>query len=70
MSNGQNYYGKYRGMVLNNVDPMQIGRLMVQVPDVASLLPSSWAMPCFPIHRQTNGGVYDSPNWRRRVGRI
>ena len=43
------YFGKYRGMVLNNVDPMQMGRLQVQVPDVAGLLPSSWAMPCFPF---------------------
>jgi uncharacterized protein involved in type VI secretion and phage assembly len=43
------YYGKYRGMVLNNLDPMQMGRLQVQVPDVAGLLPSSWAMPCFPF---------------------
>ena len=29
------YYGKYRGLVLNNIDPMQMGRLQVQVPDVA-----------------------------------
>ena len=43
------YYGKYRGMVLNNVDPMQKGRLLVQVPDVTSLSTSSWAMPCVPI---------------------
>ena len=43
------YYGKYRGMVLNNVDPLQIGRLLVQVPDVEGLLPSSWAMPCLPF---------------------
>ncbi len=49
MSNGQKYYGKYRGAVLNNVDPLQIGRLQVQVPDVTGLIPSSWAMPCFPI---------------------
>jgi len=49
MSEGAKYYGKYRGTVLNNIDPMQIGRLMVQVPDVAGLLPSSWAMPCFPV---------------------
>ena len=40
------YYGKYRGTVLNNVDPLQIGRLLVVVPDVSSLVPSSWAMPC------------------------
>jgi uncharacterized protein involved in type VI secretion and phage assembly len=49
MNDAQRYYGKYRGMVLNNVDPMQIGRLLVQVPDVTGLTPSSWAMPCFPI---------------------
>ena len=36
MNDGQKYYGKYRGTVLNNVDPMQIGRLIVQVPDVAA----------------------------------
>ncbi len=45
----QPYYGKYRGMVLNNLDPLQIGRLLVQVPDVEGVLPSSWAMPCFPF---------------------
>ena len=44
----QKYFGKYRGMVLNNIDPMQIGRLQVQVPDVAGLIPTTWAMPCFP----------------------
>jgi hypothetical protein len=46
---GQKYFGKYRGTVLNNIDPLQIGRLMVQVSDVEGLFPSSWAMPCFPI---------------------
>lgn len=43
------YYGKYRGMVINNIDPMQIGRLLVQVPDAMGPIPSSWAMPCVPI---------------------
>lgn len=42
-------FGKYRGIVINNVDPMQIGRLMVQVPDASNLLPSTWAMPCVPF---------------------
>lgn len=43
------FWGKYRGTVLNNIDPMQIGRILVTVPDVQSLIPSSWAMPCVPI---------------------
>jgi hypothetical protein len=45
----QKYYGKYRGTVINNIDPMQIGRIQVMVPDVSSVLPTSWAMPCFPV---------------------
>ena len=57
MSDERKYYGKYRGVVLNNVDPMQIGRLMIQVPDVAGLIPSSWAMPCVPIAGIQNGMV-------------
>jgi len=55
MSETGKYYGKYRGMVMNNIDPMQMGRLMVQVPDVTSLAPGSWAMPCVPIAGIQNG---------------
>ena len=42
-------YGKFRATVINNIDPMQMGRLMVQVPDVSNVLPSTWAMPCVPF---------------------
>lgn len=45
----EKYYGKYRGMVLNNIDPEQRGRLLVQLPDVLGLSLSSWAMPCVPL---------------------
>jgi len=44
----QKFYGKYRGVVVNNIDPMQIGRLQVLVPDY-SIIPISWAMPCLPV---------------------
>ena len=47
-ANPTRYYGKYRGTVLQNIDPEQIGRIMVEVPDVLGLTPSSWAMPCVP----------------------
>jgi uncharacterized protein involved in type VI secretion and phage assembly len=43
------YFGKYRGTVINNIDPMQMGRIMVQVPDVSNVIPSTWAMPCVPF---------------------
>ncbi|MBX6360921.1 MAG: baseplate assembly protein [Acidobacterium ailaaui] len=54
------YYGKYRGMVLDNIDPMQMGRLMVQVPDVSNILPSTWAMPCLPF-AGIQSGMYVVP---------
>jgi uncharacterized protein involved in type VI secretion and phage assembly len=40
------YYGKYRGTVINVEDPMRIGRIMAEVPQVYGMLPSTWAMPC------------------------
>jgi len=60
MSNGQKYYGKYRGMVINNIDPMQMGRIMVQVPDVGGLIPGTWAMPCVPV-AGIQMGIYTVP---------
>lgn len=42
------YYGKYRGTVVLNIDPQQIGRIIAQVPDVLGTTASSWAMPCVP----------------------
>lgn len=47
-SNGK-FLGKYRGTVVNNLDPMQIGRLQAMVPDVSGVMLSSWAMPCTAI---------------------
>src|SRR5215469_1789857 len=43
------FYGKYRGTVMENVDPLQTGRILVQVPDLSNVLPSTWALPCFPF---------------------
>jgi hypothetical protein len=56
----QRFYGKYRGTVLNNVDPMQIGRIQVIVPDVSGVVPTSWAMPCVPV-AGINTGVFTVP---------
>ena len=49
MAEVKKFWGKYRATVLNNIDPLQIGRILVTVPDVQGLIPSSWAMPCVPI---------------------
>jgi uncharacterized protein involved in type VI secretion and phage assembly len=45
----EKFFGKYRGVVLNNVDPERRGRLLVEVADVQGLVPASWAMPCVPF---------------------
>jgi uncharacterized protein involved in type VI secretion and phage assembly len=53
-------YGKYRGMVVNNIDPMQIGRIQAMVSDVAGLVPGTWAMPCVPA-AGINTGFFTVP---------
>lgn len=42
------FFGKYRGKVENNLDPMQMGRVQVSVPAVLGDGSLSWAMPCVP----------------------
>jgi uncharacterized protein involved in type VI secretion and phage assembly len=46
---GTKYYGKYRGTVVNNVDPYFMGRLQLDVPGVLGEFPSTWAEPCVPL---------------------
>jgi uncharacterized protein involved in type VI secretion and phage assembly len=54
------YYGKYRGTVKVNVDPMSIGRLMVEVSDVGGENLVTWALPCFPF-AGTQQGFFVAP---------
>jgi hypothetical protein len=42
------YLGKYRGTVASNIDPLEQGRLLVQVPDVLGDDPGFWALPALP----------------------
>jgi uncharacterized protein involved in type VI secretion and phage assembly len=58
MSNGNRYYGIYRGTVVNNVDPMMMGRIMAIVPDVGGVTPSTWAMPCVPMAGKQMGAFF------------
>lgn len=44
----QQFVGKYRGTVINNIDPMGKGRIMASVPDVQGVIPGTWASPCLP----------------------
>ncbi len=54
------YYGKYRGLVVENIDPMLQGRIIAQVPDVLGEIPSSWCMPCVPA-TGIQSGVFAVP---------
>jgi uncharacterized protein involved in type VI secretion and phage assembly len=49
------YHGKYRGTVVNNIDPQQMGRLLVQVPDVLGNDPCIWAASASPLAGQMMG---------------
>jgi hypothetical protein len=42
------FFGKYRGSVENNLDPLQQGRIQVSVPAVLGSGRLSWALPCVP----------------------
>jgi uncharacterized protein involved in type VI secretion and phage assembly len=44
----ERYYGKYRGTVVQNIDPEQRGRIQAIVPDVSNVMLSSWAEPALP----------------------
>ena len=59
----QKFMGKFRATVLNNIDPEARGRLILNIPDVLGVVPSTWAEPCAPLAGPTGPpmGVYMVP---------
>lgn len=49
MTPNTQFFGKYRGKVEDNVDPMNLGRIRVSVPAIFGEGTLSWAMPCAPF---------------------
>lgn len=43
------FFGKYRSTVTDINDPLNIGRIKANVPDVMGDQESGWAMPCAPF---------------------
>jgi uncharacterized protein involved in type VI secretion and phage assembly len=43
------FFGKYRGEVTNNRDPLKLGRLKLKVVDIFGDQESGWATPCVPF---------------------
>jgi uncharacterized protein involved in type VI secretion and phage assembly len=58
MRESPQFYGIYRGTVINNIDPLQTGRIMATVPDVSGLTPTTWAMPCVPVTGKQMGTFF------------
>jgi uncharacterized protein involved in type VI secretion and phage assembly len=61
MSCEQPFLGKFRGTVVKNDDPKQIGRIQVIVPDVSNVALTSWAMPSLP-YGGLNSGLFSVPS--------
>ncbi len=54
------FYGKYRGIVTNNQDPQNLGRIKANIHEVLADVESGWALPCVPY--AGNGiGTYTVP---------
>jgi len=52
---GGRFYGKYRGVVSDNHDPLMMGRVRAKVADVLGEQESGWAMPCAPFGGSKTG---------------
>jgi uncharacterized protein involved in type VI secretion and phage assembly len=61
MNDNAKLYGKFRGVVMSNVDPMRLGRLQASVPDVHGSGTSTWAMPCVPFAGRQMGSYAVPP---------
>jgi len=48
-------YGKYRGIVKDNQDPENLGRIRALVPEVLGDVVSGWALPCTPYAGKGTG---------------
>jgi Type VI secretion system/phage-baseplate injector OB domain len=55
------FYGKYRGKVTDNHDPLMQGRIRAQVPSVFGGEESGWALPCTPYAGKGVGFFFIPP---------
>jgi hypothetical protein len=49
------FHGKYRGLVSDNRDPLNRGRIKARVPEVLGDIDTGWALPCAPYTGKDEG---------------
>ena len=55
MKGSEKILGKYRGIVTDNQDPMNQGRIKAKVPELLEDMETGWAMPCAPFAGKGSG---------------
>jgi phage baseplate assembly protein gpV len=61
LADANRHYGKYRGSVVDNEDPLALGRLLLQVPSLLGDQATDWALPCVPFGGVDQTGTYLIP---------
>jgi uncharacterized protein involved in type VI secretion and phage assembly len=61
-TDGPQFYGKFRGVVSDNRDPLMLGRIKARVPDVFGTEDSGWALPATPYAGNGVGLFLIPPN--------
>jgi uncharacterized protein involved in type VI secretion and phage assembly len=59
---GPPFWGKFRGTVSDNQDPLMTGRIKAKVPDVLGDVESGWALPALPFTGASTGFVAVPPS--------
>jgi uncharacterized protein involved in type VI secretion and phage assembly len=54
------HYGKYRGLVSDNADPQNRGRIRARVPEILQDVETGWALPALP-YSGPNQGAWTIP---------
>ncbi|MBV8299834.1 MAG: hypothetical protein JO083_09865 [Candidatus Eremiobacteraeota bacterium] len=56
------FYGKYRGIVVSNTDPLNLGRIQATVPRLLAAETLGWALPAFPYGGVAEEGYFAVPS--------
>jgi len=58
----EKHFGKYRGFVVDNMDPKKLGRMKLTIPSVLGEEVSDWALPCLPYGGLPGQGLFAIPD--------